>query len=65
MNPAQHVRDLEMLNSKEELRHVFTNTETGAPKSIDLRVDGASTIGSVLDKCITDDDNKVVLQNNV
>ena len=41
-NPARHAADLEMLETKPELLPVFTNLQTGCPKSIDcIRVDGA------------------------
>ena len=45
-NPAQHACDLEMLDSKEELKHVFKNMEMESPKQIEcIRVDGASDEG--------------------
>lgn len=45
-NPAQHACDLTMLNSKEELKHVFTNMSSGTPKPVEcVRVDGASDEG--------------------
>ena len=45
-NPAQHVADLCMLESKEELKPVFINLSTGYPKSVEcIRVDGAADEG--------------------
>ena len=45
-NPAQHACDLEMLDSKEELKHVFKNMEMESPKQIEcIRVDGATDEG--------------------
>ena len=42
-NPAQHLADLRLLESKEELKHFFFNLQTGRPKSVKcIRVDGAS-----------------------
>ena len=47
-NPAQHVADLCMLESKEELKPIFLNMHTVCPKSIEcIRVDGASDEGPV------------------
>ena len=44
--PAQHAADLEFLFSKESLRPVFFNPETGNEKAIDcIRVDGAADEG--------------------
>ena len=45
-NPAQHASDLAMLDSKEELKQVFFNMWSGAPKQVEcIRVDGASDEG--------------------
>lgn len=45
-NPCQHYADLNMLESKEELKAAFYNHETGSPKAIDcVRVDGAADEG--------------------
>ena len=45
-NPCQHAADLQMLELKEELTHVFFNVDTGIHKPIDcIRVDGASDEG--------------------
>ena len=42
-NPAQHFADLCMLESKEELKPVFLNLQSGLPKAIEcVRVDGAT-----------------------
>ena len=46
--PAQHVADLCMLESKEELKPIFFNMHTGHPKSIEcIPVDGALDEGPV------------------
>ena len=45
-NPAQHIADLCMLESKTELKPVFVNLRTGCPKSVEcIRVDGAADEG--------------------
>jgi len=45
-NPAQHIADLCMLESKEELLPVFVNLHTGLPKLVEcVRVDGATDEG--------------------
>ena len=45
-NPAQHIADLCMLESKEELKPVFSDLSTGFPKSVEcIRVDGATDEG--------------------
>ena len=45
-NPAQHACDIAMLESKQELKHVFTNLSSEAPKQIEcVRVDGACDEG--------------------
>ena len=45
-NPAQHFADMSMLESKEELKHIFFNLQRGRPKSVEcIRVDGASDEG--------------------
>ena len=45
-NPAQHFADLCMLESKEELKPVFLNLQSGLPKAIEcVRVDGATDEG--------------------
>ena len=50
-NPCQHCADLEMLESKEELKSVFVNLETGEPKTVVcVRVDGASDEGPIYEE---------------
>ena len=45
-NPCQHAADLKMLETKEEIQHVFINPDTAVHKAIDcVRVDGASDEG--------------------
>ena len=45
-NPAQHMADLCMLESRTELAPAFLNPQTGTPKSVEcIRVDGASDEG--------------------
>ena len=44
--PAQHAADLELLETKEELKPIFVNLQTGLSKSIEpVRVDGAADEG--------------------
>ncbi len=43
---CQHAADLRMLETRDELKHVFVNPETGDEKAVDcIRVDGASDEG--------------------
>ena len=45
-NPAQHMADLEMLETMEEMKPSFFNSVTNKPKTIEcIRVDGASDEG--------------------
>lgn len=45
-NPAQHTADLEMLNSLDSFKHVFTDLSSKEPKAIEcIRVDGARDEG--------------------
>ena len=50
-NPAQHIADLSMLESKDDLKPVFINPLTGLPKSVEcVRVDGATDEGPAHDE---------------
>lgn len=45
-NPAQHIADLCMLESKKELEPVFYDLSTGCPKSVEcIHIDGATNEG--------------------